>query len=434
MPIPSVLPSGLRFRSCQPFRNLAYRCIRFRQEAQRMAEGPARAASKEGAAEAPSLASTGSSGGSGGGSGDAIDLDLVVFVALALDPALALLDLGGKPGNVELVQGLQTTLRIDAGAHGLGRTDQDADLAAVDGGEQSLLGAGLLEVLLDALRKGALIGEEGGARGSGDDLAPPARDLWQAQMLPKVRLQDDVRRHAIDRHEVGDVHEFAKACDRLVEARRLNLEFGPSLPEIGRPGVELLNAPFAKRFRLDELLQREDFAERVSDRRPGGGHERAPGIFLGVEEARLDEQVPGALGAVRIDAFQGSLVGRKREFSKLLHLVDDELIDADLVDRQHVVLARLQPFQIFFEPLLHPLDALARDAVGAVDPLQKVGVGLDLVGISRRSNAAGAETNLKAEWVMMMQSHRAVAARARKRWRFSLTKLVSSATRIRAFG
>ena len=37
--------------------------------------------------------------------------------------------------------------------------------------------------------------------------------------------------------------------------------------------------------------------------------------------------------------------------------------------------------------------------------------------------------NLKAEWVMMMQSHCAVAARARNRWRLSFTKFVSSATK-----
>jgi hypothetical protein len=35
---------------------------------------------------------------------------------------------------------------------------------------------------------------------------------------------------------------------------------------------------------------------------------------------------------------------------------------------------------------------------------------------------------------MMMQSHWAVAARARNRWRLSFTKLDSSATRMRAVG
>jgi len=59
-----------------------------------------------------------------------------------------------------------------------------------------------------------------------------------------------------------------------------------------------------------------------------------PGFFSG-----LDEEVPGALRAVWVDALERRLIGRERKLSELLHLVDDELIDADLVDRQHVVFA-----------------------------------------------------------------------------------------------
>ena len=42
--------------------------------------------------------------------------------------------------------------------------------------------------------------------------------------------------------------------------------------------------------------------------------------------------------------------------------------------------------------------------------------------------------NLNAEWVMMIASQTAVAARDRKRWRLSLVKFVSSATRMFAEG
>ena len=76
-----------------------------------------------------------------------VDLDLVVLVALPLDPALALLDLRGEPGHVEMMEGLQAPLGVDAGAHGLGRSDQDSDLAAIDGVEQPLLRGGFLVVL-----------------------------------------------------------------------------------------------------------------------------------------------------------------------------------------------------------------------------------------------------------------------------------------------
>jgi hypothetical protein len=53
---------------------------------------------------------------------------------------------------------------------------------------------------------------------------------------------------------------------------------------------------------------------------------------------------------------------------------------ADLVDRQHIVPAALEPFEIVFEPFLHPLDAFPWDAIRAVDSLEKVGMGLDLIG------------------------------------------------------
>ena len=61
-----------------------------------------------------------------------VDLDLVVLVALPLDPALALFDLGGQPRHVEMVERFEASLGVDAGPHGLGRSDQDADLAAID--------------------------------------------------------------------------------------------------------------------------------------------------------------------------------------------------------------------------------------------------------------------------------------------------------------
>ena len=105
-----------------------------------------------------------------------------------------------------------------------------------------------------------------------------------------------------------------------------------------------------------------------------------PGFFVESMKRGLYVKVPSPLRAFRIDAFQRRLIGGEREFAELLHFVDDQLVDADLGDRQHVVLARLQPLEVFFEPLLHPLDALAREPVGAVDALEQVGIGLDLIG------------------------------------------------------
>ena len=233
---------------------------------------------------------------------------------------------------------------------------------------------------LDPLGQMALIGEEGLARRRGDDLPTPSRDRRQLQILAEVGLEDDVGRHPIDRHEVGDIDELAESRDRLVEAGRLKLELGPRFPEIGRPGVELLDAALLQGVRLDEALQGEEFGQRIGDRRAGGRDQRPSGVLRGVDEAGLDVKVPGPLRAFRIDAFQSRLIGGEREFAELLHFVDDQLVDPDLGDRQHVVLARLQPLEVLFEPLLHPLDALAREPVGAVDALEQVGIGLDLIG------------------------------------------------------
>jgi hypothetical protein len=104
-----------------------------------------------------------------------------------------------------------------------------------------------------------------------------------------------------------------------------------------------------------------------------------PAFFVD-DEPDFHVEVPGPLGTFGVDAFQSRLVGGEREFAELLHFVDDQLVDADLGNRQHVVLVRLQPVEVLSEPLLHPLDALARQSVGAVDALEQVGIGLDLIG------------------------------------------------------
>ena len=49
-----------------------------------------------------------------------VELDLLVLIALPLDPALALLDLRRQPRHVEMVQGFEAPLGVDAGAHRLG--------------------------------------------------------------------------------------------------------------------------------------------------------------------------------------------------------------------------------------------------------------------------------------------------------------------------
>ena len=63
---------------------------------------------------------------------------------------------------------------------------------------------------LDPLRQMTLIAEEGLARRRGDDLPPPSHDRRQLQILAEVGLEDDVGRHPIDRHKIGDIDELAE--------------------------------------------------------------------------------------------------------------------------------------------------------------------------------------------------------------------------------
>ena len=69
----------------------------------------------------------------------AVDRHLLVRVALPEDAALPLLDLGGLPRGVEVMQGHQPLLDVGAGAHLGRRADQDAHRALADLLEQGLL-------------------------------------------------------------------------------------------------------------------------------------------------------------------------------------------------------------------------------------------------------------------------------------------------------
>ena len=267
---------------------------------------------------------------------------------------------------------------------GINEAEVDRGVAAVGYDRKqdvvALLGFALaLFDRLDALSQNLLIGLEGGARGNGDDLALAAGDLRELEILSKLRLQDDVGEVAEHRNEFGDVDELGEPADRLVEARGLQLEVRGRLAEGGGPGVEFLNAALGKHFGLEEPLDGEHLAERVGDRRAGGGDQRPHRGALRAEESGLDVEVPGALRPVRIDALQRALVGGEGELAELLHLIDDDLVDADLGDRQEIVFAGFQRLEPRLHALFHPLDAFARDAVLGVDPIEKIDVGADHV-------------------------------------------------------
>jgi hypothetical protein len=64
------------------------------------------------------------------------DLDLRVEVSLAQDAAVALGDVGGPPGRIQVMQRNGAVLHVGADAHLLGGADQDGDPTSAAGGEQ----------------------------------------------------------------------------------------------------------------------------------------------------------------------------------------------------------------------------------------------------------------------------------------------------------
>ena len=112
---------------------------------------------------------------------------------------------------------------------------------------------------------------------------------------------------------------------------------------------------------------------------PDGRDQRAFAAAVQRQKAGFHIEVPGALRAVGIDAFQRALVGGEGELPEFLHLVDKDLIDAEFGDGQHVVLAALERFELGFDALLHALEALDRHAILRVDARLQFGEGGELV-------------------------------------------------------
>ena len=105
-----------------------------------------------------------------------------------------------------------------------------------------------------------------------------------------------------------------------------------------------MDAALEECLRRLEAQQRVHLPQCIGDRRSRGLDERPARVLL-VDEARLDVKVPGALRALRIDALQVDAVRGEGELAELLGLVHDDLVDADFLDRDHVVTAVLDAFE-----------------------------------------------------------------------------------------
>ncbi len=252
------------------------------------------------------------------------------------------------------------------------QTQIDCRVAAIrNDGEQDVI-AGLRRTLaffngLDACLEHLLIELEVIRRLGGDNLPFAGRDGRDFHILLQFLRQDDVGEGAEHGDQLRHVDEGGEARDGLVFARGLQFELGRHIAEGRGPGIELVQPTLFQGIEPEEALHREHLSKCVGDRRAGGEHQCPAGV-LRLDEPRLHIEVPGALRPVRIDALQRRHVGGKGEFSELLRLVDDDLVDADLGDGQEIVLDRAERLEPVPQSLLQPLQPLARHPVVAFDP------------------------------------------------------------------
>ena len=194
------------------------------------------------------------------------DHDLLVLVALALDAALALLDLRRQPGHVEVQQRLQAKLHVGPRAELLGRSQEEAHDARVDVGEEP----GLLLGPVVVLDEGDL-----GARHAGRDqaVADPVVDR-EAPLLPR-RGRAEVGEHDLGRApplhrptrgvEVDVVGRLAVGRDHVVDHE---VELVAGLVVRGRVHEAHVHrgVPPVRDHRQDDVVPRLRRARPVLDR------------------------------------------------------------------------------------------------------------------------------------------------------------------------
>ena len=128
----------------------------------------------------------------------------------------------------------------------------------------------------------------------------------------------------------------------------------------------MVDAAAFQPFGVEEALHRVHLDHRVGNRRAGGEGDAVAGVPL-VQVAGLHVEVEGALGAAGLDAGDAVHLGRRLQVLEVVGLVDEDVIDAQLVEHQPVVLLVLgeQVFQALLALGLLLLDGLDEVAVGA---------------------------------------------------------------------
>ena len=206
---------------------------------------------------------------------------------------------------------------------------------------------------------------------AGDDDGLPGLEARAGEVQHLGRLHVGKRpKHLL---QLGQVREFGKAAPGA-ERRPVGGDFHrvDHLAESRRPGVEMLDAAALQTLGVEEPLDGVHLDHRVRDRRAGGKGHAVAGVPL-VEIPGLHVEIKRALAPPGLDAGHAVHLGRGLEILEEVRLVNEDVIDAEFVKHQAVVLLVLG--QKLFEPLL---------AVGFL-----LLDGLDEVPVAARGVAAG---------------------------------------------
>ena len=124
----------------------------------------------------------------------------------------------------------------------------------------------------------------------------------------------------------------------------------------------------------------------LRDRRAGGEGDAVAGVLL-VQVAGLHVEVEGPLAAAGLDAGDAVHLGRRLQVLEVVRLVDEDVVDAQLVEDQPVVLLVLgqQVFQL-----------APRGGLLLLDGLDEVAVARDVPPAARRSAAGRTRRSARA--------------------------------------
>ena len=111
----------------------------------------------------------------------------------------------------------------------------------------------------------------------------------------------------------------------------------------------MLDAAALEPLGVEEALHRVHLDHGVGNRRAGGERHAVAGMLL-TQIAGFHVEVEGPLAAAGLDAGDALHLGRRFQVLEIMRLVDEDMIDAQLVKHQPVILLVLG--QQVFQPLL----------------------------------------------------------------------------------